>query len=356
MDKFSFFILNIVLNSFLAFFTTVLLMEILISLFRIQQGRCAAFLRMMPLVKLVCDPFLYDFSRWSYAHGINPLHCAEGTRTLSVMFGWIDTVCGWFFVPMTSGIQLTLPGGLTFTLADLIGYHLPLPLLRGFALLFTCVTACLLVRKIVVYFSHAKMLKNLEAIKNFPKKKILNVQIRAFLKKHSLKIIVSPHLQGSPFVTGFLSSTIFIPENLSQKLSQKEYESVLAHEIEHIRYQDSLMRFLFNLMSSVFWWIPTKWWRNRIEEGQERACDLQCKKYGVDPLDLASAICKSAKTTSQQEALLFAHHLAKKHQIHKRVKALLTPPPHLKKTRFVLAAFAVGVSFFGIFLGRYWIF
>lgn len=86
MDKISFFILNFFLNSVLMFFKAVLLIEGIIFLFRIPQGRVAAFLRMVPIFKLPFDLCLYDFSRWSYTKGINPFHCEEGTRILSVIF------------------------------------------------------------------------------------------------------------------------------------------------------------------------------------------------------------------------------------------------------------------------------
>ncbi len=52
MDKWAFFILNIFVNSFFAFFTTAFLIEALLFLFRMRQRRGAAFLRMLPILKL----------------------------------------------------------------------------------------------------------------------------------------------------------------------------------------------------------------------------------------------------------------------------------------------------------------
>src|ERR1700759_1725467 len=103
MDKFSFFLLNIFLNSLLAFFTAVVLVEVIIFLCRIRQGRVAAFLRMIPLLKLPFDLCLYNFSRWSYPQGITPLQCEEGTRTLSAKLHW-----------MNCALEFTAPGNTTF--------------------------------------------------------------------------------------------------------------------------------------------------------------------------------------------------------------------------------------------------
>ncbi len=357
MDKTSFFILNIFVNSFLAFFTAVFLIEGVIFLFRIRQGRAAALFRTIPLLKLPLDLCLYDFSRWSYIHGVNPLLCEEGTRSLSVLFGWVTSVTHWFFLPITSGIQFTAPGNLTFTIADVIGHEVgPLPL-KIFAALVIPLSVGFLVRRVFLYYRSLIALNSLA--KNFQpiRRKTRNSVLSSCLKKSRLQILTSPILVGSPFVAGLISSIIYIPESLSRHLSRKEYEAVLVHEMEHVRYKDSLVRLILDCIGTVFWWIPTQWLRNRIEEGQEIGCDLKCKKYGINPTDLASAVCKSARySTSTAPIHLFAHHLTK-HTIFKRVHILLEPPSvRFKKIRFVFACLSFGIAFLVILLGRFWTF
>lgn len=356
MDHLSFFILNVAFNSLLAFLTALVLIEVLIGIFQIKQGRCASYLRMIPILKLILDPFLYDFSRWSYSLGINPLNCEEGTRAISAMFG--TSINDWSFHPLCSGIQMTVYEDLTFTVADVIGHLIPLSMLRAFATTFTLVTGVIIVKRLAYYFACAQHLRHLNKLTRMPGKKIRNSKLASFVKKYPLSIITSPDLQGSPFVTGLISSAVFISRNLSLTLSQKEYEAALAHEIEHVRHKDSLVRLTLALICSIFWWVPTGWLRNKIEEGQEIGCDLQCKKYGVNPVDLASAICKSAKQIPQDySSSIFAYHLAKKYPVQKRIKALLAlAPSRLRKTRTILAACAVCVAFFGVLFGRYWIF
>jgi hypothetical protein len=122
MDSISFFLLNVFINSLLSFFTVVFLIEGIVFLFRIPQGRMAATLRMVPIFKLPFDLCLYDFSRWSYVQGINPLNSEEGTRSFSIMIGWISEVTHWFYLPIHTHIQMTLPGDLSFTVADILGY------------------------------------------------------------------------------------------------------------------------------------------------------------------------------------------------------------------------------------------
>jgi hypothetical protein len=124
----------------------------MIFLFRIRQGRIASTLRMIPILKLPLDLCLYDFSRWSYVQGINPLDCQEGTRTLSVMLGSKSEVFDWLFLPIRSAIQLTIPDGMTFTLADLLGHMMNLLVLKVVAVLFISFSMGIVVRRLVLYY------------------------------------------------------------------------------------------------------------------------------------------------------------------------------------------------------------
>lgn len=356
MDKASFFILNIFLNSLLAFFTTVLLIEGIVFLFRIRQGRIAAVLRMIPILKLPLDLFLYDFTRWAYVQGINPLYCEEGTRSLSVFFGWIDNFAGLPFLSITSGIQMLLPGNITFTLADTL-CHLTNPLLLNLlASSLLLVTFVLFTRKCILFYQSKTALNALEKSAETCLRKIENSILISSLTKYPLRISTLSTLKGSPFVAGLISPLVYIPQDLSQELSKEEYEAVLAHEIEHIRNKDNWSRLILDLIRSIFWWIPLKWLYARIEEGQEIGCDLKCQKYGIQPVDLATAISKSARH-SRRTAPQVLIHLLTKESIHMRLHLLLespTIPPSLLRSLF--SALAVGIAFFLIFLGRYWIF
>ena len=356
MDKAFFFILNIFLNSFLCFFTVVILVEAVIFLFRIRQGRIAALLRMLPILKLPLDLYLYDFSRWSYTHGVNPLLCEEGSRSLSIMLGWMSSATDCLFLPLTSGIQFTAPGNLTFTIADVIGYTVGPLCLKVFVALFIPVSIGLLIKKLFLYYRSIITLNSLAKNSQPIHRKIRNPSLFFCLKKYQVQILTSPKLAGSAFVAGLISCIVYIPEGLSQNLSRREYEAVLAHEIEHVLYKDSLVRLILDFIGTIFWWIPTKWLRNRIEEGQEVGCDFKCKKYGVNPIDLASAVCKTARYSTTTPNHLFVHHLTK-HIIFKRVHILLEPPfVRSKKIELVFTCLSLGIAFLIIFLGRFWTF
>jgi beta-lactamase regulating signal transducer with metallopeptidase domain len=357
VEKVSFFILNVCLNSILAFFTVILLIECVIFIFRIRQGRVAATLRMVPIIKLPLDLLLYDFSRWSYAQGINPLDCMEGTRTLSATCGWISSVTNYFPILIDSKIQLTVPGELTFTIADLIGYSIDPFILNVFTMIFISITSVAVIRRLFHYYRSFVTIDSLSQGSKPLNKKMSNSVLSSWVKRCRVKILTSRTLTGSPFVAGLISSTVYIPQELVKQFSRKEYEAVIAHEVEHVRYKDSLVRLILDLIGNVFWWVPAKWLRCRIEESQEIGCDLKCKAYGIDSTNLASAVCKSARYSKHNPSYIFANNLTKSHFIQKRISMLTqTTTDRFKKTRFIFTCLAIGIAFFVVLFGRFWIF
>lgn len=333
MDKTSFFLFNIIVNSLLTFLTAVILVESLIFCLRIRQGRAAALLRMMPILKLPLDLWLYDFSKWSYTHHLTPVNCAEGTRELSIIAG---------YMPSWLEIRLTMPGEMTFTLADVIGHYLGLPFIKALVAVFAVLSTYFFIKTIKSY---------LQANREF---QLLEKDMQHDSRK-ALKIYRMP-ITGSPFVTGFFKSRIYMPSKLVSELTSQEYEAILAHEIEHVRNRDNLVRFALELIRSLFWWIPTRGQIKRIEEGQEVACDRASLKSGVDPLDLSSAVYKAAKFSTYTNQPVFSHTFTR-HDVHNRIERLLSAKPaRFEKLSLALSLLTIVLAFIGVLTARLWIF
>ena len=156
----------------------------------------------------------------------------------------------------------------------------------------------------------------------------------------------------SPCIAGITSPTIYIPAACA--FSSKEHEAIIAHEVEHYRYKDTLVRAFLQCIGSCFWWIPTNWLQKRIEEGQEIGCDLGTLKFRIDPIDLASAIHTSAKHFFYEAKQPFAAYFTQR-TLYKRVFMLLHPVAN-RKRYWVVSLLAAGFAFIVIFLGRFWIF
>ena len=339
MDKFALFVFNIFINSFLVFFTTALLIEGLICLFRIRQGRCSAILRMIPFFKLVLDLFLYDFTRWAYIFGIDPLLCEEGTRNISVGLGFSS------FFNVKSCIEMTVPGDKTFTLADILSAKIPSFALNAFVCLL-CLTS------LVCVYKQVKKIFRLRV--SFPGEvlSIKNPALALYLQKHRIQVILTKELLRSPCIIGIRSPTIYISD--AYVLSLEEREAIIAHEIEHFRYKDTLVRWILQCIRAIFFWIPTKWLQKKIEEGQEIGSDRGCLKQGIDPIYLATALHSVAKHSfcvAKQPLASYFTRCALYQRVH-----LLMHPIADRKFRLGFSALVMGLAFIMIFLGRFWIF
>ena len=357
MTKFSFFILNICINSFLSFATTVLLIESLIFIFRVKQGRGASFLRMISIIKLPVDLCLYDFSRWSYTHGINPLLCEKGSRTLSVHFGWCDSLIDWFRMPFASGIQMKTTENMTFTLADILGYYINPFTLNVLCFVFLLFTLGFLVKTTINCACFFQKLRRWQETSIQGKKKIRNFRLKQLFKNGKLRLTTTTLYFNSPFVAGFITPIIYFPAALEKALSRREYEAVLAHEYEHMKYKDNIVRLLLHWIGTLFWWVPTTGLLKCIEEGQEIGCDLKCGHYAIHSLDLASAICKSTRVLgASPNHSAYCYHLAH-HTLPKRINLLVqNKPARFKYFRLSLFILTIGLAFLMILFGRFWIF
>jgi len=108
----------------------------------------------------------------------------------------------------------------------------------------------------------------------------------------SVPVRATPELL-EPGLAGILRPVILIPECLTQKLSQTEFDAVLAHELCHLRRRDNLAALVHMLVETLFWFHPLVWYIGaRLVEEREQACDEGVLEEGKKPLDYAEAILK----------------------------------------------------------------
>jgi GWxTD domain-containing protein len=104
-----------------------------------------------------------------------------------------------------------------------------------------------------------------------------------------------------PGIFGIFRPVLLLPQGLARDLSSGQFESVLAHEMIHVRGRDNLAAALHTIVEAVFWFHPLVWWLgSRLVEERERACDEAVLLLGCDPSDYAEGIlriCKSYVTS-----------------------------------------------------------
>ncbi len=99
-----------------------------------------------------------------------------------------------------------------------------------------------------------------------------------------------------PGIFGFFRPILLLPEGILQNLTAPQLQTVLAHELAHIRRRDNLTAALHMVVEAVFWFHPLVWWIGaRLVEERERACDEAVLSLGNQPRDYAEAILNVCK-------------------------------------------------------------
>jgi bla regulator protein blaR1 len=97
-----------------------------------------------------------------------------------------------------------------------------------------------------------------------------------------------------PAVFGIARPVLLWPMGLSAQLDNVQIETILAHELEHMRRRDNLAAALHTIVEAIFWFYPLAWWLGaRLVEERERACDEEVLKLGGEPQVYAESILKA---------------------------------------------------------------
>ena len=107
-----------------------------------------------------------------------------------------------------------------------------------------------------------------------------------------IKVMSSPGIL-EPGVFGVLRPVLLLPEGIAARLTPEQLESVLAHELCHVRRRDNLTGVLHMIVEALFWFHPLIWWLGaRLMEERERACDEEVLRLGNQPEVYAEGILK----------------------------------------------------------------
>jgi TonB family protein len=94
-------------------------------------------------------------------------------------------------------------------------------------------------------------------------------------------------------VLGVLQPKLLWPERLSDRLTDAELDSLLAHEMCHVRRRDNLSAMIHVVVETLFWFHPAVWWvGSRLVSERERACDEEVLQMGADNRSYAEGILK----------------------------------------------------------------
>src|SRR5205807_2717457 len=94
-------------------------------------------------------------------------------------------------------------------------------------------------------------------------------------------------------IFGINRAVLVWPEGISSRLQGQQLDSILAHEVWHVRRRDNLAAAIHMVVEAIFWFHPLVWWLGaRLVEERERACDEKVLESGSDRQVYAESILK----------------------------------------------------------------
>ena len=120
-------------------------------------------------------------------------------------------------------------------------------------------------------------LRRLERLRGIPKPIVI------FLSRASLE----------PGIFGIVRPALLWPQGISARLDDAHLETILAHEVSHVRSRDNLAAAMHMLVQAIFWFYPLVWWLGvRLVTERERACDEEVLSSGAERQVYAESILK----------------------------------------------------------------
>ena len=91
--------------------------------------------------------------------------------------------------------------------------------------------------------------------------------------RRPVRLVLAPGV-AEPGVWGVWRPVVVLPASMPELLSPAELETVLLHELVHVRRWDNLAASLHMLLCGLLWFHPLIWWLDRrLLAERERACD-----------------------------------------------------------------------------------
>jgi bla regulator protein blaR1 len=154
-----------------------------------------------------------------------------------------------------------------------------------------------------------------------------------------------------PVALGHLKPVILVPVGLLSNLSPQQVESILIHELAHIRRKDYLVNLLQCFIDIVFFFNPAfLWLSSLIRQEREKCCDDIAVQH-CDRMDYLNALMsfQTVRSTGVYAMALGTQ----KQSLFNRVKRLLASEnSRLTKNEFYLLILAVSITAFSFMAFR----
>ncbi len=174
------------------------------------------------------------------------------------------------------------------------------------------------------------------------KKRYLSLAEKAGLRK--LPRIFRTPKTDVPLVMGFFKPVILLPLAMLSDLSPGQVETILLHELYHIRRKDHYFNLLQNLLEILFFYHPAAWWISRqLRSEREKCVDEWVVKQTRQPMAYAKALVslEEKRSTALQPVVAATQ---SKNLLLNRIKNIMTMKTKKFNPSQKLAALAVILS------------
>ncbi|TWT85460.1 Regulatory protein BlaR1 [Posidoniimonas polymericola] len=109
---------------------------------------------------------------------------------------------------------------------------------------------------------------------------------------------------ATPVVVGVVKPAILLPAAILNQLTTEQVESLLLHELAHIRRYDHLVNLLQRVVEAALFFHPAVWWlSHKIGVEREHCCDDLAIRWGSEPCDYAESLVRLSELRYQTAGL-----------------------------------------------------
>lgn len=149
--------------------------------------------------------------------------------------------------------------------------------------------ALLSIRLLAGWFAAQRLCRNASVASSRWQRTLRNLSARMNLGA-GVRLLEST-LVEVPMVIGWLRPVVLVPVTAMTGLTPVQLETILAHELAHIRRHDYLINVLQSVVEILFFYHPAVWWlSNRIRVERENCCDDVAVSVCGNPLLYARAL------------------------------------------------------------------
>jgi len=168
-----------------------------------------------------------------------------------------------------------------------------------------------------------------------------------FSKKLGIKkavTIVQSTKVDIPMVIGYLKPVILIPASMATGFTSEQMESIIVHELAHVKSNDFLIGLMLSALEVVLFYHPMYWWVSGIiSEEREKVCDDIAVAQCGNPLLYARTLFSIAERKQQRSLALSLQ--GKKNQLFDRIKRVCISPQGKVNSNNNKAGMALGLLF-----------